>query len=724
MAEKFPNIEKIFRKIETKSSAPKEPVTSAEPGEKEFLEFSPEEKAEQLWAYWIEYRRKKYEILKAEKKKSRAERKELKEVEESPEISQLKTQISKLWRDERVQELFKRNLRENLADREKIKPHLADYRRQEEKLEKSRREYEILLQSLFGQRGKEPDELTQVRIAELGTQIEILKEELERVFRENPELAAFVQYERITEYHRQFEKTGGFIWTPSREKLFEEILDHLVLSGKNRPLLLVGDTGTGKTSLARAAVERLTGRPAFEVGEEAKTDIRPLLGSVWMEEGRVFINYGPLGQALTGKKTSLDKESDGGGIFYMDEMNGYPPDALRSLIKQVSGRAPGEEITFAAWRGIREKIAEKFALIGSANLPDEERGRHLDRPALPVEIIRELTTLQVDYHDRLEIYEMALGALMDRNRRIRLKEGELEANWQTEVNPNTKEKTMVLNSDPKSGGTLWRFSGLVSEIQKSSKGEDNILTPTKSKREASFLESAVLDPGVILAWLREYRISKLRRGVELKRFLQDKLKGWINKKTHPQEDRSLLKEFCSAFDLPVEGPDAAKSDIKGRKIWSEKEIGFLSPRVPRPKEVAGQPKPTLEFTFLEDGTQIEYLPSENRGQKIAGRILRGTTPEGKIVLENAENGEIEVVETSKWEGIQRNFYLKELRVSLENTLEKKGAKGLDEKIQQFIDLLVSEIQKKKEAESLRRRLEKGLEGKSPREKIEYFLNQF
>lgn len=707
-----PKFERIIRKIEK--------IPPPEKSEGGVLEFSSEEKAEQLWALWNEYRRKKYEILIKERKKPRTERKELEDIKELPELKGVMKRISELWKDIQVQILFKRHLEENLRERERVYPNLESYHQKERELEETKQEYENLLRSLFSRRGEEPEESTQLDLAELSAKIKVLKENLESVFVGNPELAAFVQYERIKIYHQQFEK-DGFIWTPSREELFDEILNHLVIVDKNRPLLLVGETGTGKTHLVRKAVERLTGRPPFEIGEEAKTDIRPLLGSAWIEGERTYINYGPLGQAITGKKNSLEEKSDGGGIFYMDEMNGYPPDALRALIKQISGRLPGEEVTFAAWRGIREKIAEKSGLIGAANLPDEERGRHLDRPHLPVELIRELTILEVDYPPFIETYEMMLAVLMDKNGRIRLKAGEIESAWEEVVDSTTKEKTKRLNSYPKSGGTLWRFARLISEIQNSYKGNENILTPTK--REASYLEGAVLDPGIVLSWLREYRTSQLRGGIELRKFLQDKLRKWIGEKTHSRRDRELLKEFCAVFDLPIEGSDQNQSDVKGEKIWSEKEIGFLSPRVPRPKTKIEEPKPIYEMGVLEDGTIIEYNPVSSEKQKEIGeKILIGVTPDGKMVLKNKKDGIIEVINQDEFEIIKRDQDLSIIKTDLEELL-KTNPEEFNMMIVEIVNRVVALIPPKRK-EPYRSKIMNDLEKLSPSGKIEYILNIF
>jgi hypothetical protein len=616
-----------------------ENIPKGEAEETEKLEnIPPEEQAEQLWGLWRDYRRSWHDYYKDRKRK--LEKPELEksrtEFNDQPKIRRIKTAIAQRWQNPQVQSLFKHHLAESIKEQRKIKPTWRSYKNQAKQLAKQEGEQQQLFQELFVHRDEEPDELSQIELARFSAEIEVARFQQKKVFQENPELAGRVQYEKLTDYHAQFEK-GGFIWAPSRERFFDKIMEHLVLLDRNRPMLLEGDTGVGKTQLIRATVARLTGRPPFEVGEEAKNDIRSLLGSISMKGDETYISYGPLGQALTGKKTSLDKTSDGGGIFYMDEMNGYPPDGLRALIKQISGRSAGEEVTFAAWHGKREKIAPKSGFVGAANLPSE---KHPDRAELPVEVTRELTFLEISYPeqtaDNPELYEMMLAVLMDKNGRIRLKEGELEPAWQENVDPNTQEKTLILDPNPEVGGTLWRFANLVVEIQKSYQGKENLLTPNQG--EASYLQTAVLDPGRILTWLREYRISGRRQDISLEEFLKDKLSNWSAQRAFPEEDRELIGQLRAKFGLG----DEDREEVGKTKIWSEKELGLLSPRVPRPKESVVELEPEQAVIILEDGTEMLYQPAQRRNCLIGGDSYQviGQTGEGEHVLRNPEGEHI------------------------------------------------------------------------------------
>lgn len=563
MKEKPKGFEEMVGKVERAQgkSPSKESVVS-------FVEqwASPEEGAEQLYALWRDYSREKFSAYSEAIKKAgglkRADRDDeekrealIKNIEIDPRFRPLQDAIRARFQDEQVRSVFERVLELNLAGEEKLAPsyenHLREKRLKDD-LEKRRLE---LYSDIFSHREKEPGELLLIELAILATRIKTIESKMRCMEREDRELAAKISFERLKTYWEQLKKEG-FIWTSSREKYFSQILDSLVKLNKNRPIFLYGETGTGKTQLARAVAFRLTGRDPYEVGEEAKTDIRPLLGFREIEEGKTaekgktFVTYGQLGEAISGKHSSRDEEAGPGGIFYMDEMNGYPPDALRSLIKQLSGRRHGDLVGFSAWFGNQEAIAPNFGFIGSANLASE---KHPDRPALTPEVARELRpgAIEVEYPlqtaDDPEIYEMMLAALMDQNDRIRVRKEELAPAWKEVVDALTNSKHWEVNTDPKAGGALWRFANFIAETQKSYQGKENILTPTE--RDASYLGGlSPLDIGVVIDWLQEYRKSD-KRAQKLSVFLAAKISEWGSHKLDSEEDRNLIKKFQEEFSL-------------------------------------------------------------------------------------------------------------------------------------------------------------------------------
>ncbi|MEK7637201.1 MAG: AAA family ATPase [Patescibacteria group bacterium] len=606
-------------------------------------------------------------------------------------------------------------LRQWYEERIKLAEPMVDFRKLRDTRDSYLAEREKLYRTVFRHRDRDPDELTQIRLGELSAQIEAQERRLDSLEHQSPEFAARLSFERMVEYNDQL-RTEGFAWTPSREQHFEKMIEYLVIFNQNRPLLLVGETGTGKTALARNASRRLVGRSPLEVGEEAKSDIRPLLGSKAIDGEGSYIHYGQLGQALTGKETSRSTEPGPGGIFYMDEMNGYPPDALRSLIKQISGRRPGEAITFAAWAGRVERLSSEFGFIGSANLPSE---KHPDRSDLPIEVARELGEIEIGYQPQTpenpELYELLTAGLMDQNGRLRLPAEELAPEYEDVVDATTNVKRQELKTQPEAGGTLWRFANLMADIQRSYTGQANALTPTE--REASYLRAAVLDTGLVLSWLGAYRkaLHSMRRQ-SLTEFLTHQLHEWAGRKGLPSEDRVLLGKFLQAYRLD-ESVDSIHTE-GGHRFLTPQEIGALSPRVPREAETLKEaPKPVEASKFLADGTEVVYSPEQTGGRsqwmkkgdrsKRPWRMLgvgKGAH-QGKVVMEGEAGIELvdQRVLRREWAAASltfaERFEGKEIKLDVTETRRVSEEFYEEHDLYDFVDNLPKEIRFSPEGEA-------------------------
>jgi|GEM_PF-7048259 len=345
----------------------------------------------------------------------------------------------------------------------------------------------------------------------------------------------------------------------------------------------------------------------------------------------------------------------------MDEMNGYPADGLRALIKQISGLKPGDTISFAAWEGKREKVAPGFMFVGSANLLSS---KHPDRPDLPNELKRELapSSFEVDYPPQTpedpEFFEMCLSALMDNNGRVRANTDELAPSYNELVDSDKKIKTFELSAAKNSGGALWRFAQMAAEIQRCYKLIEG----------AERIDGAPFDPGVALAWLAEYRKSAGRRGETLQNFLAQKLEQWVGgsgqsgQKLFSPPDIKRLREIYNAYGLDITSV-STPLDVAKQKILTSAEIGRLSPRVPRqPEHIRQDVLPEQSEIYFEDGStkafraesRENFIPGTAWTKKVGNMgenfVFKGVTQDNVLIFEGANGlGEIFTVSEAKTE---------------------------------------------------------------------------
>lgn len=693
-------IEKISRKDENDGANEREKSG----GRLELLKLTPEEKAQRILNYWIECRKTKARLYKekaspyikeskdVDKKERKAKLRSLwEEVEKNTEVREIEQAISNLWSDQMAQRLFTQNLIEEIEESEKIGFNKETYKKRLGELDNLKQEREALMSVFFATRGKRRSQINKDQLAIYDIAISNLQDEIDKVFNPelpecDPDLAASLQHERLKRYNKDYWE-HRFMWLPSRVDYFME-LKNRITNSEIVPLFINGETGSGKTALADAVARVLTGSCNLKPEETAGRDVSMLIGKPGMDpEKGDYTNYGIVSEAITGKTSSLEGQSGEGGIAEIDEANSkaYPPEAIRAIVKKLRGLRPGDSFRFASWRAIKravvdsktgesgvvntELVAPKAGVIFMGILPSEDSRdvfmeRHGDtRQEWPSDVMREFlgNIINIDYLEQTpnnpEVYEGMISALMDENGRIFLKKGEVESPWNEKV-IDEKTKIFILDEDPAKGGTLWRFANLIGEIQKSYARKVNVLTPAKG--DDSYLTKDVIVAGDTFKWLSDYA-EKYSRKMTLKSYLQNRLEG-VLKQVSVSEDKALLKEFCAQYGFAFEGADAEKSDIEGEKMWRAKEIGFLSPRVPRPREQV-TPRPTT--IVLEDGTEIEFTPIKDAEKEMAdGFIWIGNTKDEKVVVEDSANHIGRVFSREHWEKRKAEALSREVKNSL------------------------------------------------------------
>jgi len=467
-----------------------------------------------------------------------------------------------------------------------LKKHLTD----------ERTSLHALLAEMFKRAGQELNPVHLAKRTVLESHLSELEEKLTTVKEKNPDVAALIEYDTIKDYATQLRETG-FIWTASRQKLLGNVMT-AALTG--RPLvMLMGETGSGKTAIARVAALKLSGRePERTVGGNQEKFAR-LLASPAIQEGKTYYEFGPLLRAMTGKSSSIDEAPGyGGGFFFDDEFNTRPTSVQREIIKFVSEARPGRKVTIPG-TPLTVMVEPGFLYLAAGNPPSER----YDREETGIETKREFAgnVLNVEYleqtPDNPELYQVLLASLIDSST------GRLTAVTPEEVQPAwLKDKATgesSLDLDPTHGAFLWRFSQAWGELFKAFSHKDTILHkahPADAKAKWH-LPSFILDPGVVISWIDQYKASPKARKGHVADFLERKLSDYILQ--FPEDEQKTVDKYLKHFALvqniggKPKGTKATKETTKPpSRVLTPRDIGYLNPNVSRPKEKGEPPKAT------------------------------------------------------------------------------------------------------------------------------------
>ena len=689
--------------VEKRIFAANPAVTGEEGVGQEFTTLSAREKADLLYGKLTAYL-DTVQLIRQEREKDLT-------LEPEPVNPRLVGEMRALWEDTTAKDLFLSRFAESRVDTSlfRVSELGRSWQQVNKEIVRLEETYRVLSRKLFLQEVIRPDQVsvTKSEIAKAAQEVTILRSQREKLVTlegfpavaENTDAVAQIAYEQFTEYARQAQESG-FVWLPSRVDLYHRTVEALQ---NGRWPFLVGEAGTGKSELADAAAVALTGEQPTHLACSSRTSERDLISfqDIDSATGGGFEQYGPLMQAATGYQDSRRETPtfQRGRIMRADESGrlgdqGY---ARFKEARQLRSATPRE---VEAWKKGTSLPTSKqlngkpilpgFACIWTTNPVGP---RYPDRSEPDAAMRRELATITVDYppmtQEEPELYEFMVATLMDENRHITAAKEELTSAYtKVEIPPDQQEVlsdgTRIVGkyeivTDPTNTqhGILYRLSFALRALQDAfnygnmveipqqalrfTTGTDGAIQITSQGGDLLTLSSSTVTLGEVGSWMKGFneRFTKDNpkfHTSNLTDYLKLKLETYLAQADI--DDRPKIKALFDYFHLFDPPPDLSSS-----QPITPKEIGYLSPRVPRPVEVVrrepkqkeSQPptttgKPELYDdirVMLENGSTVLVKPEplifEHQGKK---RKLKhgskftmgenrlqyvGYAPDGKVV---------------------------------------------------------------------------------------------
>jgi energy-coupling factor transporter ATP-binding protein EcfA2 len=315
-------------------------------------------------------------------------------------------------------------------------------------------------------------------------------------------LNAMKQYE-VVRYRRELDTTR-FAVTPSREAALEELLEAVV---QGRPVLMLGPSGTGKTTIVRELARRLQSDLEIIPGNEVTA------GQLWGTRGLDPVRGDVIRDGIVARAMV---EGDG-KLLLWDEANASD-EAMEKFLKfkvYLTTRA-GDAVRVPAENPELRRVGRRFGFILTGNPKGQ---KHTNRAEFPPEIARELGEVRLEYLPEEEMYDLALAGLVE------------------------SDVVRLGNEELRTDGVLHNLVKLVREVQGLYLGE----SAARGVAGAPTLRKLVIDPGMVTAWLTGWSYARAARGESLASYLDRQLVALANSEKYPAEDRMLIVQTAARF---------------------------------------------------------------------------------------------------------------------------------------------------------------------------------
>ncbi|MDO9230976.1 MAG: AAA family ATPase [bacterium] len=615
-------------------------IEHAVKGEIDLSYLTAEQKAESMWAVFQNIQKAVIRIkVRQEMNETRRELKDKKREPSEEELNDLRLglgMIKNLYADEEVKKAYRDNYQRHIQESKSINGDLENFKVLKKTILFEEKNFDDYSKRIFGKRGK-TTEIDRLLFKTSKNRLGEIRNKLKDLLDTNAELRVLDQFEKISEYAKQLEEEG-YMWLPSRRKALEDFEEAAIFGG---PLLVFGESGTGKTELIRATSVKLTGKISAETGGK-NVRLQDLVAKPAIAGDRNFYKFGDIGRAATGKTTTLeDERMDDGRIVIDDEFNLLDQAEQIERLAKIASWKPGRRVMLP---GITEEIeiAPNFLYCASVNLASEKYAG--GRKDIPLEVMRKFRKkMEVGFLSREEIYDAMQAALMDENGRMRVAKGEIGPAYDEKEEIKTVEKDgQKIKQNVRvwemreqeerggktvaSGGFIWRLSGAIDQLNKSIAHEETVL---KSKGEAQYLNKILIDIGQITQFMKNYIATEDK--ISLEQFVIEEIRSQFSEmKSFSMEDRELTREFFAHFDIDLN--DDAEKLISKFEIMTPRDIGLLSPYVKYEKVVSEEPVLSESFYVSVEGKRVEYKIQkfEKDGTEfIPGEVYATVTEDGK-----------------------------------------------------------------------------------------------